>query len=436
MSAREYLRQLSDAIVAVQRPIRILKALNWGPKVHLRFFKHHAKELPRPDYPPLDYDPTEKIRELRALEKRIRGRNAIEAALRRKCNEFVEIVRLLAARGPKRFYRHSVRLYGQPRQAFQDSGVDNLQIAKLWASRPLRAGNTVEPRNLTAADAVGVISEIVRPVLGEACRVKISPRLTADAASGATSVAVRKDARFSLRQARALAHHEGLWHVLTSLNGYAQPVLTVLGVGLAQFSTSQEGGGTVAEFLSGNMAADRLRELGERALAIDMSAQGADYLEVFHYLAHRFPEEKAAQLAERVFRGGVLEGGAPFTKDAIYQRGYCRVFNFIRHAIEQGQLDLLLAFFAGKMSVDDAPLIAALIDEGLVVAPRFLPDWAADLEGLSADVTHSLTISQFDLGSVRRYYSRLSAQHESDLSGWESEIELDSPVRALATDKR
>src|SRR2546430_964455 len=83
----------------------------------------------------------------------------------------------------------------------------------------------------------------------------------------------------------ALAEHEGLWHVLTSLNGYEQPVLTVLGVGLARFATSQEGGGVVAEYLSGNMSSDRLRELGERAIAIDMAAQGANYLEVFRYLA-------------------------------------------------------------------------------------------------------------------------------------------------------
>jgi uncharacterized protein (TIGR02421 family) len=281
----------------------------------------------------------------------------------------------------------------------------------------------VEPRDLTAAEALEVIGRILHPVLGDACRLKISPRLTADAAAGATSVAVRKDARFSRRQARALAHHEGLWHVLTSLNGYAQPVLTVLGVGLSSFATSQEGGGVVAEYLSGNMASDRLRELGERALAVDMAAQGADYLDVFHYLSHRFSEEKAAQLSERVFRGGVLTGGAPFTKDAVYQRGYCRVFNFIRYAIDHAELDQLLAFFCGKMNVDDAPLIAALIEDGLVVPPKFVPSWASDLEGLGAEVTHSLTMSRFDLGAVGRYYNRLAAQHELGLTNWESEVE-------------
>ena len=36
---------------------------------------------------------------------------------------------------------------------------------------------------------------------------------------------------------------------------------------------------------------------------------------------------------------------------------------------------LVLAFFAGKMSVDDAPAVRALIEEGLVARPRFVPDW-------------------------------------------------------------
>ena len=55
-------------------------------------------------------------------------------------------------------------------------------------------------------------------------------------------------------------------------------------------------------------------------------------------LASRWGEKKACHLAERVFRGGVLTGGAPFTKDAVYQRGYCRVYNFLRVAHARIQL--------------------------------------------------------------------------------------------------
>jgi uncharacterized protein (TIGR02421 family) len=420
MDGRLYLRRLSDELVQAQRPIRILKALNWDPSVHRRFLKKKARELPQVTYSPLGYDADAKIVELRQLRQRIKGRNPVEAALRRKCDEFVDVVRMLKARGTRRFYQHSVKLYGHPRQPFADTGVDNLDVARLWASRSMRPGASPD-RSLSAEEALGVIRGLVTPVLGEACRFKLSRRLTADAAAGATSVSVRQDARFSPIQARALAHHEGLWHVLTSLNGYEQPVLSVLGVGLARYATSQEGGGVVAEFLSGSMTAERLRELGERALAVDLAAQGADYLELFRYLSRRFSQEKAAQLCERVHRGGLLTGGAPFTKDAIYQRGYCRVFNFLRHTVEKGELTLLQAFFTGKMSVDDASLVEALMADGLVTPPKYLPPWAADLETLGAQVTHSLTMSRFDVGLVSSYYERLSARLEKR-GDWQAEL--------------
>jgi hypothetical protein len=101
----------------------------------------------------------------------------------------------------------------------------------------------------------------------------------------------------------------------------------------------------------------------------------------------------------------VVEGGAPFTKDAAYQRGYCRTFNFLRAAIEQRDLGLVRAFMAGKMSVDDAELVRHLIEEGVCVGPTFLPEWFTDLDRLNAMCTHSVTMNRFSLPSVTRYYA-------------------------------
>jgi uncharacterized protein (TIGR02421 family) len=236
-------------------------------------------------------------------------------------------------------------------------------------------------------------------------KVVVHARLTATAAAGATRITLRKGARFSERQARALAHHEGLWHVLTSLNGFRQPVLPVLGVGLPRSTDSQEGGGIVAEYITGNITDERYIELGERTIAIDMAARGADFLEVYRYLLARFVPEKAALMSERVFRGGLVEGGAPFTKDAAYQRGYCRTFNFLRAALDQRDVDLVRAFLAGKMSVDDAELVRDLVEEGLCVGPVFLPEWFIDIDRLNAIMTHSVTMNRFDLPSVSRWYA-------------------------------
>jgi len=403
VSGREQLRRFSDAIVAAQRPIRILKAVNWDASVHERFFRHEAQELPRPELSPLGFDPGAKEKELRALKHQIRGRNPVEALLREKCDEFALVVRMLAARGTRRFYELSRRLYGDPRDRFPDNPADNLAIARLWAARP-RARN--EEATLDAEEAARQVHALCAPYLGGQVKVVVRARLTANAASGATRVTLKKGATFTPRQVRALAHHEGLWHVLTSLNGFAQPVLTVLGVGLPRHTESQEGGGIVAEFLSGHITDERYIELGERTIAVDMAARGADYLEVYRYLLARFPPRKAAQMSERVFRGGVMEGGAPFTKDVAYQRGYCRTFNFLRAALEGRDLDLVRAFLAGKMSVDDAELVRNLVEEGLCAGPVHLPAWFDDIDRLNAVVTHSVTMNRFSLPSISRYYAR------------------------------
>jgi uncharacterized protein (TIGR02421 family) len=426
VAAAEYLRRISDAIVAAQRPIRLLRALNWDPAVHERFFRHGARELPQPSYAPLGFDAGAKLRELKGLRRRIRGRNPVEDLLRKKCDEFADLVRLLSARGTRRFYELSRDVFGDPRDRFPtDKSVDNLAIARLWAARP-RARH--EEASVSSADAVGIIKAVLAPTLGTHVRVYERARLTANAAAGATSVAIRKGATFTPRQVRALAHHEGLWHVLTSLNGFAQPVLTVLGVGLPRFTESQEGAGIVAEFLSGNVTNDRFIELGERTIAVDMAARGADYLEVYRYLLSRFSPQKSAQMAERIFRGGVLTGGAPFTKDAVYQRGYCRCFNFIRTAVEQRDLELVRAFLSGKMGVDDAEMVRDLVTDGLCVGPRHLPDWFADIDRLNATVTHSVTMNRFSLERISRYYARRRMRQDvlSALGTWGSDQAGDS----------
>jgi len=430
---REYLRRLSDQIVHAQRPIRVLRAINWGPHVHERFFRSGAKELPRPEYATLGFDPADKVKELRAIRRQIRGKNPVEELLRKKCDEFVAIAQMLAARGTKRFYEISRRVYGDPRDRFPDHDVDNLAIARMWASRP-RARD--EELVHSAEEAAGRIAELCNPLLGGNVKVVVTTRLTANAAAGATRITLRKGARFSERQVRALAHHEGLWHVLTSLNGFRQPALTVLGVGLPRHTESQEGGGIVTEFLTGNITDERYIELGERTIAIDMAARGADFLEVYRYLLARFPPEKAALMSERVFRGGLVEGGAPFTKDAAYQRGYCRTFNFLRAALEQRDVELVRAFLAGKMSVDDAELVRDLVEEGLCVGPVFLPEWFIDIDRLNALATHSVTMNRFSLPSVSRYYAarRKDGRPAGELVGAQRE-DTEEVVRPTGADE-
>ena len=79
---------------------------------------------------------------------------------------------------------------------------------------------------------------------------------------------------------------------------------------------------------------------------------------------------------------------------------------FLRSALEQRDVDLVRAFLAGKMSVDDAALVRDLIEEGLCVGPVYLPEWFIDIDRLNAIATHSVTMNRFSLPSVTRYYAR------------------------------
>jgi len=50
------------------------------------------------------------------------------------------------------------------------------------------------------------------------------------------------------------------------------------------------------------------------------------------------------------FRGGVVEGGAPFTKDACYCKGIVLNYAFIRSAIQHNRADLIPYLFVGKVA--------------------------------------------------------------------------------------
>jgi uncharacterized protein (TIGR02421 family) len=366
--AKTSLRRVSDELVALQRPLRVLRSIRWDPQVRLRFLESKGRRLPQVDYPHLDFDSSSLCSALTRLRRRLVGRNPVEELLRRKCDELALVAQMLSARGSRAFFDCSARLYG-----YRGDGAP--VAAALW--RGPRDARRPVPL-LDSQQTVALIRATIEPQLGRVCRVRESRRLTANAAAGARTIAVRKGARFTPSQARALAHHEGLWHVLTGLNGRLQPVLTILGVGLPGHTESQEGGGIVSEVLAGCVGEERWRELAARALAIDLAVRGADFIEVFRFLRERFDPCRAAQVAERAFRGGVLTGGAPFAKDAVYLRGARETFRFLQAAAAEPGARLVRAFVSGKMRIEDAPLVAGLIREGLCAEPVYLPDWARE----------------------------------------------------------
>lgn len=168
----------------------------------------------------------------------------------------------------------------------------------------------------------------------------------------------------------ALLAHEVGTHVVTYVNGRAQP-FSQLAIGLPAYDELQEGLAVFAEYLVGGFSRPRLRLLAARVLAVHRMLDGADFVEVFRELdrAHDFEQRTAFSLTMRVFRGGGL------TKDVVYLRGLVRLLRYLR---EGGSLDTLIV---GKLGQDHVSIIEELQWRRILRPPPLRPRW---LDGPSA----------------------------------------------------
>jgi uncharacterized protein (TIGR02421 family) len=392
-SFRAWARRLSDRLVEIQRPIRILEAIRWDRRVEEEFLARGGRELPRVDRRsyaerPLPFDAGATRRSLRELARdvtrRLGPRGGVGDLLRRRCAELARVVRMLEARGTPEFARLSRALYGS---ASEVSRAGEPTLAELGAKLAASGGLADEEKTLDAARAAERMQERLDrtfPEAGRRVRVTISDAIAADAAAGSRTLRLRRDARFSERGLRALEAHEGWVHLGTSRNGLGQPVCTFLGAGSPSSTPTQEGLAILMERIAVAPHRDSLRRIANRVRAVALAESGADFRRVFEFFrAEGHGERDAYAHAVRVFRGSTPDGG-PFTKDLCYARGFVRVASFARIAARRGRLDRLALLFCGKTRLEDVRVLAELAAEGVVLPPRFLPPPFADPDALSA----------------------------------------------------
>jgi uncharacterized protein (TIGR02421 family) len=265
------------------------------------------------------------------------------------------------------------------------------------------------PSYFTAEEVAGKIDRAVRKHFGEdAPTVELVDKLSSNALATASTISIRRDARFTDRDASQLLHHEAYIHVATSLNGRAQTDLPILAAGHPGTTRTQEGLAVFAELISGSMELDRMRRLADRVFAIQMTIEGADFLEIYRYFLERTGvPDQSFENARRVFRGGVITGGAPFTKDVVYLYGLLGVSNVIRSFFAAGRSDCLKLLFCGKLDVLDIPVLCELYEMGLCKAPRYLPPWVSDPRYLLALLTYSTFMNKMDVEPLRAVVNKL-----------------------------
>lgn len=408
----EKLKKAAALLLDAEDRLPVLRTLNWDRAVGDAFLRAGGNEAPAPAYPAIDPAPSrERIAAARLL---IDGGSPVHAWLGRFADTTETTAALLSAVGTKAFHRHSVALYGAPDSPIADGKRSALDLARRLDGllADFEGGMRLEPPEVLSAAEIKRRLDAALPAHfgADAPRVDVTRNVSGKAAAGRDYIKLREDAMFSDLDVMQLLQHEAFVHIATGKNGQAQAHFPLLAESYPGNARTQEGLAVFAEFISGALDPRRFRRLADRVIAIDMAEDGADFIEVYRFFRERCAEEapfEAFESARRVFRGGVISGGAPFTKDSIYLGGLLEVHNFLRAAVKSGDAGYIRLLFVGKIDLADLAAMKLLREEGLIHAPRFMPPWATDLRYLLSYLAYSTFLNEINLGAVVAKYEPL-----------------------------
>ncbi len=390
--------------------IRILGHLAWPIEIRDEFFRSGKSTLPEPVY--VDFDGSEIIKVTDKIIAAM-GDAPAEQWLSRQATSIRTCACMLESVGTIDFLRYSQQLYGKPTGHVTDGKNKVLDLARQFdQSLSYFVDAAVSQPNLPRFSSDQAASKILQVIQGkfgqDTPEISIVENLSANATASARRIRLRKDATFSQRYINQLIQHEAYIHFATSANGKVQDLLPILAISHPGTTRTQEGLAVFAEFITGTIDIVRLRRLSDRVIAIQMAIDGADFIEVFRFFEERQDDQiQAFENTRRVFRGGVISGGSPFTKDMVYLDGLLRVHNFLRAIVSMQRIDVLPYLFCGKLDLGDIPIICELAREGVCKPPRFLPDWVTDNEFLLSYLAYSSFLNQIDMGRVQEHYRQV-----------------------------
>ena len=421
---RQKIKSLSDQLVAVQRPIMILDSIKWPRELQQQFIDKEGTELPPIDasyyeQQKVNFDPATKQQELKDLKRTINRElgkdDALGKIMRDTVDQYLIVIDMLQQRGKPGFLPLSKELYGSARDHLRgdrksiiELGENLCHIFSLPAAAHLARPY---PKKLSAQEAVNTLRSRLSSYFNDSgFNVILSDGIVSDASAGGDSIKINSNARFSELDLKVLEVHEGWVHVGSTLNGRSQPWATWLSVGSPRITATQEGLAIIMETLTFSSFPNRARRISDRVVAIDMAEQGADFIQVYqHFVDAGLSEHDSYIIAQRTFRGGDVRGGACFTKDLSYVKGFVETVNFIRSAILSGVPEILPMLFVGKVTLDDLPTLYEHTLEGLVKPPAFLPPMFRDLNGLYTWFGFSSGMTLVNLARVKQHFEKLFA---------------------------
>ena len=407
---RQRLRRMSEVLYRVSRRVRILGHLTWPGSVRHKFFRLGSEKLPEVVYPSFD------AKEIKGELKRARnqlGDLPLDKWLKRKSHDIEASVNLVSACGTPDFFKHSSKIYGTPTSTLRDGKTTPMDLARRFGSIIDSQPGTSKKRPMKDAIPVREIRERieqkVKGVFGNnSPQVVVVDGISAKATASSKRIRLRKGANFNERDVDQLINHEAMVHVATTLNGRNQDKMKILGGNYGSVTKTQEGLAVFSELITGCIDIGRMKRVMDRVEATQMAIDGADFIQVFRFFLERSRlKTEAFENARRIFRGGVMTGCYPFTKDIVYLDGLVRIHNFIRAVVSRGRTDVLELLFAGKMELDDMPLMIEMNREGLIRPPKYLPDWVLNKDYLISYFALSIFIGDMDHQKTDGYYEKL-----------------------------
>lgn len=418
----ERLRELSNRLVTLQKPIRILDAIKWPADLEADFCAKGGRELPKlgNDFyqnQRLAFDTANVYQQLKDLKGDVRQQlgkgDPLGHILQATIDQYQIVIELLRHRGTDKFGHFSRQLYGSAqdkirgdRKTLREMGERLCHVFSLPAVEHL---NRPYSNHISAEQAVTILRERTSKYFGDGgVRVEISDDIVSDASAGGDCIKINRRASFSELDLQVLEVHEGWVHIGTTLNGRQQPWATWLSVGSPRITAIQEGMAVLMETLTFSSFPQRARRISDRVVAVDLAEQGADFCEVYRYFLDRgISEHDSYRVTQRVFRGGTLTGGSVFTKDISYVKGFVENVNFIRSAIQSGVPEIIPMLFVGKVTLDDLPLLYERYLEGVIAAPKYLPPMFRDLNGLYVWFGFSSSMSLMNIARVQQHFNKL-----------------------------
>jgi uncharacterized protein (TIGR02421 family) len=323
------------------------------------------EQQPEFHYRLLQVDPDLLKRRLFAIEMEAIDDPALADLFEDRRQELDTQLTMLRERGGRSFRYSSQRLYGEVDEGLRETAEEILRVVR--PPRPWR-GEWVGPEGFRAA-AERELTHYRRQYSDIRTTIQVRRDVTGLLVSEG-NLLIGEDLRLKADRVMPLVHHEVGTHVLTYVNGKAQP-LEQLSLGLAQYDELQEGLAVLAEYLVGGLDRLRMRLLAARVLAARSVQLGAEFVDTFRMLMREYgySAQGAWHVAVRVHASG------GFTRDLIYLRGLVELLGLIESGAQPRSL------YIGKIAQKHLPIIEELMHRQVLreppLEPRFLTEAAA-----------------------------------------------------------